>query len=46
MQKYVLGFAFTGMKTQVALIRKLRPLWQYGVLISYTNLTHCQIYRG
>ena len=30
MQEYVLGFAFNGMKTQVALIRKLRPVWQYG----------------
>lgn len=30
MQEYVLGFAFNGMKTQVALIRKLRPIWQYG----------------
>ena len=30
MQEYVLGFTFNELKTQVALIRKLRPLWQYG----------------
>lgn len=31
-QEYVVGFAFDETRTSVALIRKNRPVWQYGLL--------------